>query len=93
MVTPTGNTNDDTSSETPKCFCVRSMVKGKVAALELVVKASICTGAAALKNCFIVRLPKTRMMNGYTNKMMTAKASTTVRAYKPKAEKMPTSPA
>ena len=51
MVTPTGSTNDDTSSETPRCFWVRSIVKGRVAALELVEKASICTGKIALKNC------------------------------------------
>ena len=31
-----------------------------------------------MKNCFIVRLPKTRMTNGHTNKMITAKVSTTV---------------
>ena len=64
MVTPTGSTKEETSSETPRCFCVRSMVNGKVAALELVEKANICTGNTALKNCPIFFLLNRRRITG-----------------------------
>ena len=64
MVAPTGSTKLDTSSETPRCFCVRSKVKGKVAALELVEKASICTGNTAWKNCPNFFLLNTRKIVG-----------------------------
>ena len=52
MVAPSGNTNDDTSSETPNFSSTRSMVTGRVAPLELVVNATNCAGPIPWKNVF-----------------------------------------
>jgi len=54
IVAPSGNTNDDTSSETPSFSSQRSMVTGSVAPLELVENATSCTGA----------IPETKVRSG-----------------------------
>ena len=51
MVTPTGRTNELTSSEIPNFCSTVFRVTGKVAALLLVVKANSCTGYMARMNC------------------------------------------
>ena len=50
MVAPTGKTKLLTSFSTPICSSTRSIVTGKVAALELVEKASNCAGAILPRN-------------------------------------------
>ena len=49
MVTPTGRTNELTSSEIPNFCSTVFRVTGKVAALLLVVKANSCTGELFLQ--------------------------------------------
>ena len=56
MVAPMGSTKLATSSSTPRCSSTRSMVTGRVAALELVEKASNWAGAMPLKKNLYPRL-------------------------------------
>jgi hypothetical protein len=49
MVAPSGNTNEDTSSETPRFFSETSMVTGRVPPLDDVEKATSCAGEMARK--------------------------------------------
>ena len=49
MVAPKGQTKLVTSSETLRFFSTLFIVKGNVAALELVEKANICAGKIAFK--------------------------------------------
>ena len=58
MVAPNGSTNEEISSETPRSFSQRFIVTGKVAPLELVEKATSCTGPIDLKKCLRLILVK-----------------------------------
>ena len=49
MVAPSGNTNEDTFSDTPSRFSAQWMVTGNVDALELVLKANNCAGKIAFR--------------------------------------------
>src|SRR5690606_19866739 len=86
MVAPMGSTKLVTSSSTPKCSSTRSIVTGRVAALELVEKANNCAGDIPFIKKEGLRLVKTQTINRYTPIIIISPKSTQT-AYHAKALK------